>query len=42
VADITIFDVDHFTKLQYFYGINHTHTVIKKGVVVVKGGNLVG
>ena len=40
-ADITIFDVDHFAKLQYFYGINHTHTVIKKGRVVVKGGVLV-
>ncbi|MGE7661745.1 imidazolonepropionase [Peribacillus sp. NPDC097197] len=40
-ADITIFDVDHFAKLQYFYGVNHTHTVIKKGRVVVKGGALV-
>ncbi|MGE7602248.1 imidazolonepropionase [Peribacillus sp. NPDC097675] len=40
-ADITIFDVDHFAKLQYYYGVNHTHTVIKKGKIVVRGGTLV-
>lgn len=40
-ADITIFAVDHFAKLQYFYGVNHTHTVIKKGRIVVRGGRLV-
>ncbi|MFJ7747253.1 imidazolonepropionase [Peribacillus sp. NPDC097295] len=40
-ADITIFDVNHFAKLQYFYGVNHTHIVIKKGRIVVRGGKLV-
>ena len=40
-ADITIFDVDHFSKLQYYYGVNHTHTVIKKGRIVVRGGKII-
>jgi imidazolonepropionase len=39
-ADITIFNVSNFMKLQYFYGINHTDTVIKNGQIVVKGGRL--
>jgi imidazolonepropionase len=40
-ADITIFDVPDFMTLQYRYGVNHVHTVIKKGAVVVSGGSLV-
>ncbi|MFD2370821.1 imidazolonepropionase [Brevibacillus sp. GCM10020057] len=40
-ADITIFDVPDFITLQYRYGVNHVHTVIKKGAVVVSGGALV-
>jgi imidazolonepropionase len=39
-ADITIFNVSNFMKLQYFYGINHTDTVIKNGQIVVMGGRL--
>lgn len=40
-ADITIFDVPDFMTLQYRYGVNHVHTVIKNGAVVVSGGALV-
>ncbi|MFJ9498941.1 imidazolonepropionase [Brevibacillus centrosporus] len=41
LADITIFDVPDFMTLQYRYGVNHVHTVIKKGAVVVVEGALV-
>jgi imidazolonepropionase len=40
-ADITIFDVPNYMVLQYRYGVNHVHTVIKAGVKVVDGGRLV-
>lgn len=40
-ADIVIFDVPNYMQLQYRYGVNHAHTVIKDGVVVVDGGRLV-
>lgn len=40
-ADVTIFNVDNYMKLQYLYGVNHTDTVIKNGRIVVKGGQLV-
>jgi imidazolonepropionase len=40
-ADVTIFKVDNYMKLQYSYGVNHTHTVVKNGQVVVRGGHLV-
>lgn len=39
-ADILILDVPNYKQLQYFYGMNHTDTVIKAGQVVVRGGNL--
>jgi imidazolonepropionase len=39
-ADITIFNVDNYMKLQYSYGVNHTQTVVKSGKVVVRGGQL--
>lgn len=39
-ADITIFDVPDFMTLQYRYGVNHVHTVLKKGRVVVSEGRL--
>lgn len=39
-ADILILDVPNYKQLQYFYGMNHTDTVIKAGNVVVKGGSL--
>ncbi|UOE93964.1 imidazolonepropionase [Alkalihalobacillus sp. LMS39] len=37
-ADIVIHDVPNYMQLQYHYGINHTHTVIKNGKIVVQGG----
>jgi imidazolonepropionase len=40
-ADITIFNVDNYMKLQYSYGVNHTDTVIKGGKTVVRGGQLI-
>lgn len=40
-ADIVILDVENYQQMQYFYGMNHVHTVIKKGEVVVRGGVLV-
>jgi imidazolonepropionase len=40
-ADVLILDVPNYKQLQYFYGMNHTDTVIKAGQVVVKGGSLV-
>lgn len=39
-ADVLILDVPNYKQLQYFYGMNHTDTVIKAGDVVVKGGSL--
>lgn len=40
-ADIVILNVPNYKQMQYFYGMNHTHTVIKGGQVVVKDGVLV-
>lgn len=40
-ADLVIFNVQNYMKLQYLFGVNHTDTVIKAGRVVVKGGALV-
>lgn len=34
-ADFTIFDVKNHLMLSYQYGMNHVHTVIKQGKVVV-------
>lgn len=39
-ADVLILNVPNYKQLQYFYGMNHTDTVIKAGEVVVKGGSL--
>ncbi|WP_155593365.1 imidazolonepropionase [Lysinibacillus cavernae] len=39
-ADVIILDVANYKQLQYFYGMNHTHTVIKNGRVVVQNGIL--
>ncbi|KKX53539.1 imidazolonepropionase [Brevibacillus borstelensis] len=39
-GDVTIFDVPDYMTLQYRYGINHVHTVVKKGITVVKEGRL--
>ena len=40
-GDITIFNVGNYMKLQYYYGVNHTDTVVKNGKVVVRGGKLI-
>lgn len=40
-ADILIMDVPTYRHLQYQYGVNHAHTVIKNGEIVVEGGQLV-
>lgn len=37
-ADIVLLNVANYKQLQYFYGMNHTHSVIKKGEIVVAGG----
>ncbi|WP_431027754.1 imidazolonepropionase [Lysinibacillus sp. LZ02] len=37
-ADILLLNVPNYKQLQYFYGMNHTDTVIKAGEVVVKEG----
>jgi imidazolonepropionase len=39
-ADITILRVSNYLQLPYYYGMNHTDTVIKTGRVVVQGGVL--
>lgn len=39
-ADLTIFEVPDFMTLQYRYGVNHVHTVIKNGAIVVSEGRL--
>jgi imidazolonepropionase len=39
-ADILIAGVPNYNQLLYYYGMNHTHSVIKKGKVVVRSGLL--
>lgn len=39
-ADVVILNVPNYKQLQYFYGMNHTDTVVKNGQVVVKEGHL--
>ena len=39
-ADLLIMNVANYKQLQYYYGMNHTHTVLKNGKVVVKDGVL--
>lgn len=40
-ADFTIFDVENHLMLSYQYGMNHTHSVIKKGKIVVKNRHII-
>nr|WP_232345689.1 imidazolonepropionase [Paenactinomyces guangxiensis] len=35
-ADLIIFDVPNYKSLVYYYGINHVHTVIKRGKVLIQ------
>lgn len=39
-ADVLMLNVENYKQLQYFYGMNHTHTVVKNGRVVVNNGVL--
>lgn len=39
-ADLVILDVANYKQMQYFYGMNHVHSVIKKGELVVNDGVL--
>jgi len=40
-ADIVILNVENYRQMQYFYGMNHTTTVLKNGEIVVRDGILV-
>ncbi|WP_211271758.1 imidazolonepropionase [Caryophanon latum] len=40
-ADVLLLNVANYKQLQYYYGMNHTHTVVKRGKIVVKSGGLV-
>ncbi|MFM1655401.1 imidazolonepropionase [Brevibacillus sp. B_LB10_24] len=40
-ADLVMYDAPNLAYLPYHFGINHVHTVIKKGRVVVSEGRLV-
>lgn len=40
-ADFTMFDVKNHLMLSYQYGMNHTHSVVKKGKVVVNDRHIV-
>ncbi|MBD7937714.1 imidazolonepropionase [Cytobacillus sp. Sa5YUA1] len=40
-ADILILDVPNYMQTQYLYGMNHTHSVIKAGRIVIDNGALV-
>ncbi|MDM5332120.1 imidazolonepropionase [Ureibacillus composti] len=39
-ADILVLNVPNYKQLQYYYGMNHTHLVMKNGRVVLKDGVL--
>src|SRR5690625_41443 len=40
-ADFTMFDVKNHLMLSYQYGMNHTHSVVKKGNVVVEDRHII-
>lgn len=40
-GDLVMFDAANYQQLQYHYGMNLVHTVVKKGEAVVKGGRMV-
>lgn len=40
-ADIVLYDAPNLAYLPYHFGINHVHTVVKKGKVVVSEGRLI-
>jgi imidazolonepropionase len=40
-ADIAIFDCASYAHLVYHMGINQAHTVLKKGEIIVRNGEIV-
>lgn len=40
-ADVLMLNVANYKQLQYYYGMNHTHTVVKRGRIVVESGGLI-
>ena len=40
-ADVVMLNVANYKQMQYYYGMNHTHTVVKRGRIVVSDGALV-
>jgi imidazolonepropionase len=40
-ADIVIFDAPNLEYIIYHFGINHVHTVIKSGKIVVENGKII-
>lgn len=40
-ADVVMLNVPNYKQMQYYYGMNHTHTVVKRGRIVVENGALV-
>jgi imidazolonepropionase len=39
-ADISIFDVDDYREIPYYFGMNTCHTTIKRGQVVYSQSSL--
>jgi imidazolonepropionase len=41
-ADLCVFDTDQLAYIPYHFGINHIHSVYKKGIEVVRDGKFIG
>jgi len=39
-ADLVVFNVPNYVQMMYYYGVNHTETVVKDGKVVVVEGKV--
>jgi imidazolonepropionase len=39
-ADISIFDVDDYREIPYYFGMNTCHTTIKRGQIVYSKSSL--
>lgn len=40
-ADLVLYNTENIAYLPYHFGINHVHTVVKRGRVVVQNGQLI-
>jgi len=40
LADISIFDVDDYREIPYYFGMNTCHTAIKRGQIVYSKSSL--